>query len=119
MSAMTGDQDERRRATRRVSRKVLLTAASPVLAAIVGILTNLATSGWNWWLVVGLAAAVLVAAVLAIWLDRPSGRSASPVAREVAAPPSRTPAPAVPAMSGGHRRTLFRVRNWRRRFGSC
>ncbi|MDQ7909439.1 NB-ARC domain-containing protein [Phytohabitans sp. ZYX-F-186] len=93
---MTGDQIERPRPGRRLSRKVLLTAASPVLAALVGVLTNLATNGWNWWLVIGLAVAVLVTAVLAIWLDGPRSQP-EPAARVEPQPPP--PAAAAPAMA--------------------
>jgi WD40 repeat protein len=91
MGAMSADQTEQSRPSRRINRRVLVATASPILAAIVGVLTNLATNRWNWWLVIGLTLAVLVTALLAVWYERPdAARPAAPVA---AVPPKRAGPP--------------------------
>jgi tetratricopeptide (TPR) repeat protein len=67
-AAMRDDQINRRGLVRRRS---LMLAAGPVVGAIAGVLTNLITAGWNWWLFGGLVIMVAGAAVLVVVSERP------------------------------------------------
>jgi len=59
-------------AHRRPRRRALLLAAGSVTAVTVGVITNVITSHWNWWLLAVLAALVLLTAALAVALDEGS-----------------------------------------------
>jgi hypothetical protein len=67
-------------------RRVVL-AAGPVVGAAVGVITNIVTSQWNWWLFLGLLTAVSIAAGLAAVGD--SGDSGEHAALRVLATGSR------------------------------
>ncbi|WP_170208453.1 NB-ARC domain-containing protein [Micromonospora pisi] len=92
---MASDQLQGSRARRRLSRNVLL-AGGPIVAAAAGILTNLATSTWNWWLAIGLAVAILVAVLLAFGLDSQATAAATGVMDLV---PPEAMSPRTPAMA--------------------
>jgi tetratricopeptide (TPR) repeat protein len=68
---------------------------SVVVAALVGALTNLATSGWSWSLVTALVALVVVQAVLSVWQARQDHRDRR-AARDELLGPLRPPAPTPP-----------------------
>jgi len=59
--------------THRTRRRSLLLAAGPVVGALIGALTNIATTRWNWWLLAGLT--VLVGAAVAIVVATEAGRA--------------------------------------------
>jgi tetratricopeptide (TPR) repeat protein len=57
-------------------RRSLLIAAGPVVGALVGALTNVITSRWNWWLFGALVLLVSAAAVLLVLTEREAGQRA-------------------------------------------
>jgi hypothetical protein len=62
-------------------RRILALAAGPIVATVAGVLTNLVTNGWSWWLFLALMIVVAVAAVLGILSEHsvpPNGHMAQP-----------------------------------------
>ncbi|SNY54255.1 tetratricopeptide repeat protein [Paractinoplanes atraurantiacus] len=59
-------------------RRSLVLAAGPIVGALIGALTNIATTRWNWWLIAGLAALVGVAVAIVVATD---ASPAAPAAR--------------------------------------
>lgn len=55
------------------SRRVLLLTLGPVVAVIIGVITNVLTSHWNWWLFISLTVLVCLAAGVAVALDGNTG----------------------------------------------
>lgn len=51
------------------SARTILLAAGPVVGAVLGVLTNLITTKWNWWLFLALVLVVTVAAALVVWTE--------------------------------------------------
>jgi tetratricopeptide (TPR) repeat protein len=74
---MKDEQINRRRV---VHRRSLMLAAGPVIGAIAGVLTNLVTAGWSWWLFGGLVVMVAIAAALVIVAEGPLPSLAQPEA---------------------------------------
>jgi uncharacterized membrane protein YdbT with pleckstrin-like domain len=50
-------------------RRVLFLTLGPVVGVIIGVVTNLLTSRWNWWLFSVLTVLVALAVVVAVTLD--------------------------------------------------
>ncbi len=82
--------------SRRAGRNVLI-AAGPVVGALVGVLTNLLTSTWNWWLFAALVFLISAASVLVVWTEGPRTEPALNVA--VGVPPGPSTGSAGPAVS--------------------
>src|SRR5437870_1115149 len=88
-------------------RRAVLVGLGPVVAALVGVLTNLITNRWNWWLFAVLVLLVVAAAGLVVWsegLGR-SEKDAADGATRVAGPgPQAAPGPALLASAEPARR---------------
>lgn len=55
---------------KRTRSRIYLVAASPIVGALVGVLTNIITSTWNWWIFGTLIVLVTLAAVLVAAIER-------------------------------------------------
>ena len=89
------------------TRRAALVGLGPVVAALVGVLTNLITSTWNWWLFTVLVLLVIAAAGLVVWSEGRGGyeKDAAGGASQVSAGPQAAPGPAALASAEPARRT--------------
>ncbi|WP_440103997.1 ATP-binding protein [Streptosporangium sp. H16] len=79
-------------AARSVRQRVVILASGPVLGAVAGVLTNLITTAWNWWLFSGLVVVVGMATVIVV-LTEDQFRANRPVPPE---PARRAPLSGLP-----------------------
>jgi WD40 repeat protein len=56
------------------TRRAILVGAGPVVGVLVGVLTNLITTSWNWWLFAALVVLVSAAAGLVVWAEGLGGQ---------------------------------------------
>src|SRR5215469_16120917 len=93
------------------ARKVAL-ALGPVVGVLVGVLTNLITTKWNWWLFIGLVVLVSAAVALVVWTEG-HGDSEKDASLDSAAAPAGSLVAEPPARAQAHRPSMVPPRSGR------